>query len=267
MSLRSKKLLNQKCQNTPTTPSANETLNNEELINIIRKVVKEEFADHEKKFSEILKSHLETTNQRLNEISGEVLELTKSLEFTQGEVKEEITCIKDDLNQVKMDLQELGEDVLDPDYVTNKLIELEDRSRRNNIRIDGIEDDQNETWDSCEEKVQKLIKEKLGLKNEVEIERCHRMKKKNKDQSNNERRSRPRTIVCKLLRFKDKQKIIQNSKKLKNTGIFVYEDFCKDTMDLRKQLWEKVLEHRANNKIAYLNYRSIVVRNHRNVSG
>ena len=38
-------------------------------------------------------------------------------------------------------------------------------------------------------------------------------------------------------------------------------------MDLRKQLWEKVLEHRANNKIAYLNYRIIVVRNHRNVSG
>ena len=66
-------------------------------------------------------------------------------------MKEEITCIKDDLNQVKTNLQELGE-VLDPDYVTNKLIELEDRSRRNNIRIDGIEDDQNETWDSCEEK-------------------------------------------------------------------------------------------------------------------
>ena len=182
-------------------------------------------------------------------------------------MKEEITCMKDDLNQVKTDFQELGEDVLDPDYATNKLIELEDRSRRNNIRIDGIEDDQNETWDSCEEKVQKLIKEKLGLENDVEIERCQRMKKKNKDQSNNERRSRPRTIVCKLLRFKDKQKIIQNSKKLKNTGIFVYKGFCKDTMDLRKQLWEKVLEHRANNKIAYLNYRSIVVRNHRNVSG
>ena len=136
-------MLNQTCQNTPTTPSANETLNNEELVNIIREVVKEEFPDHEKKFSEILKSHLETTNQRLNEISGEVLELIKSSEFTQGEVKEEITCIKDDLNQVKTDLQEL--DVLDPDYVTNKLIELEDWSRRNNIRIDGIEDDQNET--------------------------------------------------------------------------------------------------------------------------
>ena len=92
------------------------------------------------------------------------------------------------------------------------------------------------------------------------------MKKSGKDQSNNERNSRPRTIICRLLRFKDKQRIIQSLKKLKNTGIFIYEDFCKDTMDLRKQLWEKVLEHRANNKISYLNYRSIVVRNQRNTA-
>ena len=110
---------------------------------------------------------METANQRLNKISDEVVELTKSLEFTQAEVKEEITNIKDDLNQVKNEIQELGEDVLDPDYVTNKLIELEDRSRRNNIRIDGIEEEQYETWDRCEEKVQKVIKDKLGIEDEV----------------------------------------------------------------------------------------------------
>ena len=75
------------------------------------------------------------------------------------------------------------------------------------------------------------------------------MKKSRKDWSNNERNSGLRTIICRLLRFKDKQIIIQGSKKLKNTGIFIYENFCKDTMDLCKQLWEKVLEHQANNKI------------------
>ena len=85
-------------QNTPKTP--NETNNNEELVNIIRKVVKEELEDHEKKFCEILKSHLEAANQRVNKISNEVVELTKSLEVTQ--VKEEITNTKDDLNQVKL---------------------------------------------------------------------------------------------------------------------------------------------------------------------
>ena len=131
------------------------------LVNIIRKVVKEELEDHEKKFCEILKSHLEKGNQRLNKISDEVVELTKSFEFTQAEVKEEITTIKDNLNQVKTEIKELGEDVLDPDYVTNKLIELEDRSRRNNIRIDGIEEQQYETWDRCEKKSTEGYKRKV----------------------------------------------------------------------------------------------------------
>ena len=57
MSLRSSQL---SIQNTPKT--LNETNNNEELVNIITKVVKEELEDHEKKFCEILKSHLETVN-------------------------------------------------------------------------------------------------------------------------------------------------------------------------------------------------------------
>ena len=68
--------------------------------------------------------------------------------FTKDKVKEEITNIKDDLNQEKTEIEELGEDVLDPDYATNKLIELEDRSRHNNIRIDGIEEEQYETLDT-----------------------------------------------------------------------------------------------------------------------
>ena len=51
-----------------------------------------------------------------------------------------------------------------------------------------------------------------------------------------------------------------NAKKLKDTGTFVYEDFCSDTMELRKSIWEKVLEYRRQGKYAYLNYRTIVVR-------
>ena len=82
MSLRSSQL---SIQNAPKT--LNETNDNEELVNIIRKVVKEELEKHEKKLCEILKSHLETANQRLNKILEEVFEVTKSLEFIQAEVK------------------------------------------------------------------------------------------------------------------------------------------------------------------------------------
>ena len=55
MSLRSSQ---QSIQNTTEAP--NETTDKEELINIIRKVVKEELENHEKKVCEILKWHLET---------------------------------------------------------------------------------------------------------------------------------------------------------------------------------------------------------------
>ena len=49
-------------------------------------------------------------------------------------------------------------------------------------------------------------------------------------------------------------------KKLKGSGIFIYEDFCRGDMELGKSLWEKVLEYRRQGKYAYLNYRAIVVR-------
>ena len=39
-----------------------------------------------------------------------------------------------------------------------KLTELEDRSRQNNVRIDGIPEASGETWKSCKEEVTKIIK-------------------------------------------------------------------------------------------------------------
>ena len=48
--------------------------------------------------------------------------------------------------------------------------------------------------------------------------------------------------------------------KLKDTGIYVYEDFSNETMEVRKSLWEKLLECRRQDKYAFLNYRKIVVR-------
>ena len=243
---------------TPTA-SAEEKENNENLMETIRSIVKEELEHHQERVSEIIKLQLITTNERLDKISQEVVDITKSLEFTQGELHDGLENVQKDIKHVKSDLQEIEDDLLDPDFVVEKLTELEDRSRRNNIRIDGITENPNETWEKCEEEVKKLIETKLNIDGEIEIDRCHRM---GKFKRNN---VKPRTIVCRFLRFKDKQKILRNAKLLKNTGIFIYEDFCDDTMELRKTLWEEVLQHRRENKIAYLNYRSVVVRDRRDV--
>ena len=83
----------------------------------------------------------------------------------------------------------------DAENIHNKLAELEDRSRRNNIRIDGIKEPNKESWEECERRVHSMLKERLDIEN-VEIERTHRAGRKS--------RNKPRAIVCKILRFKDK---------------------------------------------------------------
>ena len=68
----------------------------------------------------------------------------------------------------------------------------------------------------------------MGIEENIEIDRCHPIIPKKKDPTC------PRTVICRLTKFKGKQKILINAKVLKDTGIFVYEDYCKDTMNVRK---------------------------------
>ena len=96
-----------------------------------------------------------------------------------------------------------------------------------------------------------MLKERLDIEN-VEIERAHRAGRKSTN--------KPKTIVCKLLRFKDKQSILRKAKLLKGANTFINEDYCPDTVEYRKELWEEVKVLRSQGKIVYLNYRSIVSR-------
>ena len=52
------------------------------------------------------------------------------------------------------------------------LVDLEDRSRRKNLRINGIAGGENKNWKRHEEQLQNVFKEKLGFDN-VQIENTH----------------------------------------------------------------------------------------------
>ena len=68
------------------------------------------------------------------------------------------------------------------------------------------------------------------------------------------------TIVCKLYSSVDKARIFKNSHRLKGTTYYVNEDFSKETLAYRKELWEKVKTLRKEGKVAYSNYKSIIVK-------
>ena len=134
---------------------------------------------------------------------------------------------------------------MDPNDVSSKLIELEDRSRLNNLRTCHIAETLNKTWEDCEIKMRELIKSKLKMNEHIETDRCHRLlRKKNQN--------RPSTIISR------ETKNLKKRKTFEKYGIFIYEDFCKDTMELRKETWQEVLEYKRQNKFGYLNYRSMV---------
>ena len=66
------------------------------------------------------------------------------------------------------------------------------------------------------------------------------MSTSNKEKERSENPGKPRTIVCQFRNYKDKTNILKNAKKLKSKSIFISEDFSRETMELRKELWEKV---------------------------
>ena len=55
------------------------------------------------------------------------------------------------MKNLKTEVKAIKDDPLNADEVSSKLIELEDRSRRNNLQIDGIKEEPSETWEVREE--------------------------------------------------------------------------------------------------------------------
>ena len=121
MALRACKTINQEGNSTPSKPNLPE-YNEKSLADTIRKIVKEEFKDYETKMSEMISNNLQNTNDRLDKISKEMTELTKSLEFTQDQLEGEINNIKENIKRLETSIKEIEDDLFDPNDVSSKVI-------------------------------------------------------------------------------------------------------------------------------------------------
>ena len=114
---------------------------------------------------------------------------------------------------------------------------MEDRSRRNNICVEGIPGSENEGWDVTEEKLRKVIKDELDIENVV-TEEVQRVKRNNDSNENNDQTRKPPTIVAKLLRFKDKQDILHEAKSRKIRNFSFKKFFFKRNFSNKKRTLE-----------------------------
>ncbi|XP_068759808.1 uncharacterized protein [Montipora capricornis] len=117
----------------------------------------------ERMFKSLLQSLLENVNSLLDAVIGTVSELKaglsicqvdakdlkESLEFSQKDI-DDLKPYATKLANVKADIEDIYDSI---DYHMDKLEYLENQCRRNNIRVDGILEAENESWDVTEEKV------------------------------------------------------------------------------------------------------------------
>ncbi|XP_065662636.1 uncharacterized protein LOC136085270 [Hydra vulgaris] len=195
----------------------------------------------EKVFIDIISGNLKIFNGRLEKVEKDIEELKHSLNYYEELIDEKVkkanVFSKEDNSEITR--------------IQKKLREIEDRSRRNNLKVDGINKNEGESWKESELKVKKVFEELLSVKN-VQIERAHRTGKKEPN--------KPRTIVIKLLDFKDKVAILSKSSNLKGKNIYINEDFCSETTQIRKGLREKMKIERAAGKFAFISYDKLIIR-------
>lgn len=122
--------------------------------------------------------------------------------------------------------------------LSNKVDDLENRSRKNNVIIYGLSEETKEDNKSLQDRVkQDIFKELLDI--EVNsIERIHRVGYKHAGKC--------RPVMLRLFDFSEKARIMSSCSKLKGTQISISEDFSKKIRDLRSRLWRSATVEKAN---------------------
>ena len=206
--------------------------------------VKDILSMHEKTLIAFFNGTVERLENKIDKVVKENIELKNEVNDLKTSIQFHSDLVEDKVKEVNAKLAESSKSGLI--NVEDKLDELEDRSRRNNLRIHGIEEDDDETWEGTETKLKSLIKGNLGIKTVVHIERAHRS---GNSFQNGEKRTK-RTVIAKFLNFKNKQMILDKyrEKKLWENGVYIKEDFSEGTMKKRKLLFqeEKMLREKGD---------------------
>lgn len=219
-------------------------------ISLFRELVSQQRED----FSSIVNSIMKSFNDRFDKLHESVVELKHSLTFSQSEIDNlKETVAKQDKLETNL-LADIEHISMSLENTEDKLDYLENQSRRNNIRFDNIPEDPKETWDDTETKVRKVLESNMGFKEKIPIERAHRVGKGRRSDN------KPRSIVVKFLKFKDRESVLKNGSKLKGTNIFAREDLSERILARRASQMEEFKDARRNGKIAYFVLDKLVVK-------
>ena len=122
----------------------------------------------------------------------------------------------------------------------------------------GYQKQKTEHGNETETKLRKFLYDELDITGELCTERAHHVagNKSNKEASDD--LPKPKTIIAKLLDYKEKEEIMKRAFKLKDTGFYTRENYLKEAISIRKKLREDVKNLRKKGEYAVLKNDKIV---------
>ena len=127
----------------------------------MKEIFKEEFEKQQKNLLNLISGNFDITVTEIKKVQSDINELKASLEHTETVLEEKVAKAEKKVEKLQEQINELWDCQIDPErlqFTERKIVELEDRSRRNNLRIDGITEKENNTWDECEQEVHHSLK-------------------------------------------------------------------------------------------------------------
>lgn len=201
-----------------------------------------------KLFGEMKDDLLRSVIKNLEVIEGKLYD--KELEI--DKLKTETQTLQKCLESQRTEFDTLQQEVWKIDTARKKAEnEVEQYSRRNNIKISGIDDTQNETATETAKKVIKLIQDKKIYDLRMEhIDVAHRIPNKGHSK---------REVIVKFVSRNVKEAVMKNRKLLKGSGIFINDDLTRTNfqvlMCVKKKQKDEVKEAwSVNGKILYRSF-------------
>ena len=158
-----------------------------------------------------VKLQVDSIRDEVRTVTRENEELRKSLEFSQKELAE----VKQKLDRQDTVVSEMTAKENTVELLTEKLRQVEDYSRRNNLIFSGLPEPSGENGEQLEASVKKLMVEKLNIK--PNLDTVHRL-------GTAENRVKPRPVIVRLTSHAQRQECLRSASKLKGSSVFINED-------------------------------------------
>ena len=240
---------------TPTgRPSALSAGSNDKMMQMITEMNKTLKTMNENYVTKTDLNELRTSvNELTQRIDNAVLQadtaLTKATEAEKRaqEAEAKVQNLEGELQQLQ---SKLHKSAVKCNVLQEKVASLDDYSRRENLIFEGIDESPKE---NCTAKIVRFLNEKLNIADaeQMEFQRIHRVGNGQK----------PRPIICRFLKYPEREVVWQARSNLKGSKFKIKEDFSTDTVNKRQTLFPIMMRARELNKFAAIYGNRLVIDN------